>query len=356
MVVNATTIFRVSWFLVLDRFHTDPDPASHAVDWVIGLALESKAFAIFSLLFGVGLAIFRERSPLARLVRRLTVLLGVGLLHLLLVWNGDILTAYALVGLAVLPFLGRWVGPWIALAIGAVYILVPFPDVLPHGEEAMRHALDADAAYRSGSWGTVLAFRTLETRRFIAPLLALTAPRIGGLFLLGDWVWRRGIFRAPADHLGMLRKTCAMGLLVGGAATAVEAYCAWFQLPYDTFARAASAFANVPLALGYAAGVLLLLRRPRWRRVLTWFAPIGRMALTSYLLQSLVFTGLFYGARLFGKLTSAETAAIAVMLYALQVVACEGWLQRYHFGPFEWVWRALTYGTLPPMRRLPSTM
>ena len=353
-VVNATTIFRVSLFLVLERFHTDPDPASHAVDWVVGLALESKAFAIFSLLFGVGLGIFRERSGMPRLVRRLIVLLAVGLVHMLLVWNGDILTAYALVGLSVLPFLGRKSALWIALAIGAVYGLVPFPDILPHGAEVTQHALDANAAYGSGSWSTVLAFRTFETRRFIVPLLAETAPRIGALFLLGDWAWRRGIFRAPARHLRLLRATCMTGLLLGGGATAVDAYYAWFGLPFGIFVRAATAFANIPLALGYAAGVLLLLQRPAWRRILTRFGPIGRMALTSYLAQSLVFTALFYGGRLFGKLTSAESTVVAVAVYALQVVVSDRWLRRYHFGPFEWAWRALTYGTLPPMRRLPS--
>ena len=226
LLVNAVTLFRMSLFLYLELFHADSGVLNHAVDWFLAMVVESKSFALFSLLFGVGSSIFLERAarhvphPSRLHARRLFVLFAIGLAHLTLVWNGDILTAYALVGLAVLPLVG-WrprVSLAVAVAIGVLYCFpLPFPDVRPHGSAALRHGATAARVYASGSWLEIFEFRSAETRAYILPLLATMLPRVAALFLLGDWSWRRGIWRAPNEHRVLLRTTTVLGFLVGGS-------------------------------------------------------------------------------------------------------------------------------------------
>jgi uncharacterized protein len=108
---------------------------------------------------------------------------------------------------------------------------------------------------------------------------------------------------------------------------------------------------DLPLVLAYAAGLLAWHRSDRPK---VWTAPVaaaGRMALSNYLAQSLIFAILFYGYGfgLFGRLDAATAAALGVALYAGQLWCSVWWLRRYRFGPFEWVWRSITYGRRQPM-------
>jgi uncharacterized protein len=363
LMVNLLTEFRVSLFVYLDVFHTHPGRLNHAVDLLSGLLLEFKAFAIFSVLFGVGMAVQAERvgsrgaryGPFAR--RRFAGLLVLGLAHMVLVWDGDILTEYALVGLLLAPLVPRAPG---ALALGATFALTlhawpaRLPDVLPHGAALQQHAARALRAYGQGSYAEALAFRAEETRRYIAPLLAVALPRVAGLMLLGAWSYRRGIARAPGEHLPALRATAALGLLGGGAVTGYEAWAAMHGVALGRYAPTVSAVGSIGLALGYAAAALLALVRPRVARVAgRALAPLGQMALTNYLLQSVALTWVFYGHGLgrFARMAPAPAAALGVALFAAQAALSAAWLARFRFGPVEWLWRSWTYGAAQPMRR-----
>ena len=114
----------------------------------------------------------------------------------------------------------------------------------------------------------------------------------------------------------------------------------------------ASSLANVPLALAYAAALLLAWSRwqPTWMAA---FAPAGRMALSNYLLQSGLFSLIFYGfgAGQFGRMGSAAGALLALLGYTAQLLASAAWLRRFRYGPLEWLWRSLTYGRMEPMNR-----
>ncbi|MEG3050589.1 MAG: DUF418 domain-containing protein, partial [Thermomonas sp.] len=111
--------------------------------------------------------------------------------------------------------------------------------------------------------------------------------------------------------------------------------------------------ANLLMMLGYMSAIVLAMQLPAWAARLRWFAPAGRMALTNYLLQSLVCTLVFYGYGLgyFERLPRAWQPLFVVALFALQVVFSRWWLARHRFGPMEWLWRWMTYGSRPPMRR-----
>jgi uncharacterized protein len=364
LLVNVHGDFRVSLGERILTFHTNPGWADRATDVLVAGLLEFKAFALFSLLFGVGLAVFAERAA-ARgvdvtrfLVRRLLVLLALGLCHLLLIWNGDILTLYAVCGFLLLPLLRL---PAAALAaVGGVAVAVSF--VIPWGflwptDEALRGlAADATRVYSEGSFGDVVAFHWRETRLLILPLLTSSLPKTWGLMALGAAAWRSGVFRDPGRHRGPLWAVALGGGVVGGSMTALSVYSASTGRPAGVPVVLVEAGSSVPLALAYAAGLLLALRSPAAGVAAGPFAAAGQMALTNYLTQSVALALLFYGygLGLFGRLGAAAAVVVGVTLYAGQLRFSEWWLRRYRFGPVEWLWRSLTYGRRQPMRLAPA--
>jgi uncharacterized protein len=359
LIVNLLTEFRISLFTYLELFHTSPGRLNRAVDNVVAWGIESKAFTLFSLLFGVGMAIFVERQG-ARgrrlLTRRLAILLAIGLIHLLFIWNGDILAVYAVTGFLALPFL--WRAPrWslgLALVIGAVHCLpLPLPEVVPHGDEALRHGAAAARVYGTGTLSAIFHFRLYETTKYMIGPLLYALPRVFALFLLGQYAWRRGVFLAPGEHRRLLRGLAWGGITLGGAATLLDATALARDWSLGAADGLVSSLSNVPLGLGYGAALLLLLQRPRARPWLVLLAPLGRMALTNYLAQSIAFSFVFYGIGfgLFGRVGSAAAALGGIAFYALQAWASAAWLRRYRFGPVEWLWRSLTYGRLQPLTR-----
>jgi uncharacterized protein len=110
-------------------------------------------------------------------------------------------------------------------------------------------------------------------------------------------------------------------------------------------------FGAPALAIFYMSSLVLLFQRPAWQRVLSPLAAVGRMALTNYLLQSIISTLLFYGYgfALYDDVNAASGVLLAIAIYALQIVFSNWWLRRFQFGPMEWLWRTLTYGRRQPM-------
>ena len=220
--INVVTIFRVSIFeQFLFPKPRSASPIDSAVETILTLAVDLKAFALFSLLFGAGLAIQFERLANSErrtslLVRRLVVLLAFGLIHLCLIWNGDILTEYALAGLIVLPFLfgPRWLLAVAALAFLGLYLAMqvfPPPGLWPGTAAIAQDVMDANRIYATGGFLDVLAFRLREIPLF-APLHAFIFPRTIGLFLLGAFAWRTGILRNPSRRLLFSIAAACIGL------------------------------------------------------------------------------------------------------------------------------------------------
>jgi uncharacterized protein len=183
------------------------------------------------------------------------------------------------------------------------------------------------------------------------------------MFLLGFSVGRSGVLRNIPGHAASIARVRAWGLGFGLAAMAAERVLA-ATAGYTVFRSQQAgpgvqfagdllfAFGCVALALGYAATLVLAAQTPRGRAVLAPLAGVGRLALTVYLTQTLMFTTLFYGYG-FGqafRLGPAAVTAWAVMIFAAQVVACQWWTKRFRFGPMEWMWRSLTYLKLQPLR------
>jgi uncharacterized protein len=361
LAINVVTIFRVSIF---ERFlpqTTLVSPIDSAVETILMLAVDLKALALFSLLFGAGLAIQFDRLAKSErrtslLVRRLAVLLAFGLIHLCLIWNGDILTEYALAGLIVLPFLfgPRWLVAVAALASLGLYLemqVFPPSGWWPSTAAIRQDVAEAHRIYATGGFPDVLAFRLRELPLF-APLHAFIFPRTIGLFLLGAFAWRTGILRNPPLRLLFSIAAACIGL----GAVLILCHAGGFIAGGRLGGRLdalAEPLGTILLALGYGAGIIAIANLESGKRLLGWAAPLGRMAFTNYLAQSLIFGWIFYGygLGLFGRLGVASALAIGVAVYVGQVLFSAWWLGRYRYGPVEWLWRTLMYGAAQPMRQ-----
>jgi uncharacterized protein len=346
--INAVFEFRVSIF---QQFLPDPGGLSaidRAVQDFLSLAVVMKAFALFSLLFGAGLAIQFDRLAqhprrMVLLLRRLAVLLLFGAVHLVLIWNGDILVEYAVAGFIVLPllFAPRWLMLVVAAALLALYIAMPLlPQPVTFPTRAWMHAQVAAAAraYGSGGVADVLAFRISEIPA-IFPLHVLIFPRTVALFLLGAFAWRSGLLRCAPQRSRLTGAIAVAAIACGALIVATRSD------------EVAQRLGGVLLAAGYAAAVLAIMAHPTGAKLLGWAAPVGRMAFSNYLAQSLLLGFIFYGYGfgLFGRAGVTATLAIALAVYATQAAISAWWLQRWRYGPLEWLWRSLMYGTRQPM-------
>jgi len=361
LAMNIVTIFRVSIFA---QFLPDAEPGGpldRAVAAVLTVAVDFKALALFSLLFGAGLAIQFERLAgnarrMILLVRRLAVLLAIGLVHLYLIWNGDILVEYALAGFVVLPFLcgPRWLMAGTALLLLGLYVTMPLlPPIvsLPGAAGLAVLVRDATHIYGTGGFFDVLAFRIHEVPA-IFPLHVMVFPRTVALFLVGALAWRSGMLRHAAANRRLLVGVATFAILLGGGLSLAAAGRELFDWPsLGSWRFPTERLGAIVLASGYAAAVIAAVNVPRGRRMLAWAAPLGRMAFSNYLAQSVICSWIFYGYGLgqFGRLGAAATLAIGILVYGAQAMFSAWWLRRYRYGPVEWLWRSLMYGSWQPM-------
>jgi uncharacterized protein len=362
LLINLHTLFRVSLFEHILHFHTEPGVWNHLVDLLLAGFLETKAVSLFSLMFGIGSAIQAERAAargvnVARfLVRRYLVLLALGLCHLWLIWNGDVLVLYAVCGLLIVPVMR--LPAWMLAVLGAAAIalrsVVDLPIPFPTADAMHAQAVAATHVYGSGSFTEILVFRSRETWTFIVPLLVGFLPQTAGLMLFGIAAWRSGVLRAPQRHKRLLGTIFVGAFAIGATETSLQVFSEssgrTLAIP-EGLLRLGS---FVPLAFAYAAGVLLWMTPTRVRPVTALFASLGQMALTNYLTESVVLGVIFYGYGfgLFGRIGSALGLLIGVALYVSQLFFSRFWLRHYRFGPVEWLWRSLTYGRWQPMRGL----
>ena len=362
LAINVVNEFRVSFFEEFLPVPSTTGTLDRAVQTFLTMAVELKAMALFSLLFGIGMAIQFERlAPDPRrgrlLARRLAILLVIGVAHLFLIWNGDILTEYSLAGFIVLPLL--W-GPRWLLAAGAalflaLYLVMPLlPPVVPWPTTAWikDHVAEARQVYGAGGFLEILAFRVRETAS-ILPLHIFILPRTIALFLFGMLVWRTDVIRRPAAHGLLLVAVSIIGIVVGAALTVASEQPALLGLPLPRrIGFSLDRLATLLLAIGYAAAIIGFVSTRPGMTMLAWAAPLGRMAFTNYLAQSVIFGWIFYGygLGLFGRLDVVTALAIGVCVYVAQVMISAQWLRYYRFGPIEWLWRSLMYGTAQPLR------
>jgi uncharacterized protein len=359
LIVNLITGFRVSIFQQSLGTASVQGHLDVLVERIVSLGIQAKAFCLFSVLFGVGLAIQFERlsrhaRPLYWLFRRLAVLLAFGLIHLLLIWNGDILTEYAFAGLLVLPLLLMHSSLLLIAALTLLTLYAAGPILLysipwPDAKILQQHVALANQVYSTGSLAEISRFSHGELP-LVFLLHVYVFPRTLALFLFGAWLWRSGILKRLREFKHQMLIAAFIGVAGGAALMAADA--SGFRTHWGTFREVFMNFAPVLLALGYGAAVLALTQLSVTEGLLSAFAPIGRTAFTNYLMQSVVFGLVFFGYGLgqFGRMGAAQAFALGLAVYVVQLHLSSWWLRRYRFGPIEWLWRTLMYGSVQPMR------
>ena len=353
LMVNLLTEFRISIFQQFLPPAPTGSQTDRLLDTFVSYAFDMKSFALFSLLFGVGMAIQYDRlasleRPLYWMRRRLLVLLAFGLFHLLFIWNGDILTEYALAGFLVLPLIREDKQTLALCSVGlfAFYLAEPavhLPIYWPDIETFAQHVVAANQVYAKGSLFQVWRF-SLSELNMILPLHEFVFVRTLALFLLGAWIWKSGLIHNGRAHRRGFLILGALATAVGVALTIVVDRGVFASMP--ALHGSISYLAPTVQALGYAALTLVAVGLPYLGAFLRLFAPLGRMSFTNYILQSLIFSWVFFGYGLgqFDRMDVTPAFLIGVSVYIAQMVGSALWLRWFRFGPLEWLWRSLMYG------------
>ena len=341
--------------------------------------IESKFFTLFSLMFGLGFAIQIQSAErqgkkfLPRISRRMIGLLLFGLLHILLLWDGDILVIYAITGTCLISFrntsprvLKRWIVSLLAVPATLVLGIFVFTLVARSSQSGAATLIEADQSLAT-SFADTSATEKLLTSGFIqgisdrvqsylelSPLLLSRIPTVLAMFLIGLYLGKTNYYRELASHVDQLRKVRLYGLTIGFSLMALIVAATKF-LPATSALVAIvedQYLAGPILSLGFAATfVLAFLAHDEWK-VFGYFAQVGQMALTNYILQSLVLTYIAYGWGLAMalRLSGFQVLGIVGVFFVGQVIVSKFWLRNFQYGPLEWIWRSITYWQFVPFR------
>jgi uncharacterized protein len=333
--------------------------------------VENKFMGLFALLFGVSFWLFLDRLRQRRIAgtglfyRRLLWLFLIGAIHGWLFWCFDILRFYALWGL-LLPLFLRVSNK--ALLSAALFWAVLAPALISGFRSLLLPPSAGDSTIDSLA---LQAFSSPYYANFLRVnwlydwYLTLSVGQIAyqvavlGRLLLGLYAARSLVLADLRSHYALLRTILIVGAVVGLGGNILvaghyvdSAATGSFLFPFG--GRLIAELGYLGLTLAYASGLALLFQTPRWVRLLRLLAPVGRMALTCYLLQTLFGLWLFYGfmpgPKLMGRIGPVWLLPIWFGEYAIQLWFASAWLRRFRFGPAEWLWRSLTYSKIQPFR------
>ena len=339
--------------------------------FVVAFGFEQKFYVLFSFLFGYGLSVQMNRAAekgvrfVPRFLRRLLGLFLIGVAHALLLYTGDILVTYALLGTMLLLMRNVRDRILLGVAVGLVAVTVLQFSITGvvfavGGGDSFAGESQADiersVEATRGSPGEVIAERVREYPSALGFALLGQGPTALAMFLVGLYAGRHRMFEKVDEHLPLLRRIRRIGLVVGGVGAliwAVQRTVSGYSFDASFFFASAADFATAPfLSAVYVVTITLLFGTSLGRRWLSPLAPVGCMALSNYLLQSLVaamiFTG--YGLGLYGRVGAAAGLALSLAIFAVQIPLSALWMRYFRFGPAEWLLRSFTYGRLQPIR------
>jgi uncharacterized protein len=346
------------------------DPVSRVAQAFVDIFIRGKFITLFAFMFGIGFAIQMERADrsgaTSRMfyVRRLAILFLFGVLHFVLLWWGDILAPYAILGFALMLFrkrsqkaILRWSVVLFAYPLLLATLLfalhsagVPIPAPPPTTPADLERII---AVYATGGYSEIVA-QNFKEMPFTAFGLIFFYPRVLGVFLFGLWVWREGIIRDLPSKATLLRRCQKHGLWIGLLFNSIAVAVNETYHPSPFAPSVLGLVIGMALTIGipsgslfYASTVALFWEKVHWRARLRPFVAVGRMALSNYLLQSVVCTTLYYsfGFGLYGRVNPLLGLVPTIAIYSVQVVLSVWWLRHFATGPMEWLWRRLTYGS-----------
>jgi uncharacterized protein len=371
----------------LNPMYTGGNEPANIGLWALAyIAVDGKMRALFAMLFGASILLMAEGSPqdrqTPRHLARMAVLFLFGMVHASLLWSGDILLPFALAGIAIWPLrnlpvnrlllagvIALGLQAAINLSFGMQALSAEAAAALPGASPA---AIDAWNSLRSatysapedvareiamyrGSLSDILAIRheaVLFARFFLLPfeffIEAIGLMLIGmGLYRLSWW---QGGF--PTSHYV---RTAAFLKAIGLSLSALLCwlfYRSGFSAPAFYLTDGARVLVAPLVSLGYAAALIAVVKVGAFPRLTARLAACGRMALSNYLaasiLGNLIFTGI--GLGLYASLSRPQVWLVVLAIWALQLAWSRPWLERFRYGPFEWLWRSLARWERQPFR------
>lgn len=338
--------------------------------YIIYFFVDAKFWTLFSIMFGLGASIFISRADglhkngRALYARRLSILLIIGLIHSIFLWNGDILVDYALAGFILLIFSNKknvslviW-GIILGALLSLIIRILQFK-FLPATAELIAN-LDPKAieAYSTSSYDRYLGFNLTSIKIWRLYGWAVLIAALGR-FMIGYWIGQTGRIYHIESYTEFFRKAMRICAWIGFSimlittvnsifldAKVFSSESDWKLVQYLIFPG------SLALGIFYAIKFAFLYQNDKWKKRLSVFKELGRMALTNYLMQtvinSIIFSGIGFG--LAGQTGPSIYLPWFVLLITLQIIFSKWWLSKYRFGPVEWLWRSLTYKKLQPMK------
>ncbi|HHQ8910613.1 TPA: DUF418 domain-containing protein [Bacillus cereus] len=335
-------------------------------NWFIQFFGTQNFISLFSFLFGLSI-ILLQKSIVAKgkkfsttYLRRILILLLLGFIHGALIWSGDILFSYGLIGIFLLMFINRkpktlliWTTILLALLTLMTYSTEPntnITDFVPYIEK--EHKIHETGSYMDhvkfrltenpfeyigidGFFG--LTFITLFTLIFLSPL-----------FLIGMYVGKKGWLFEIDKHISAVKK---IWLLTGIFSFTIKISAMFVKHPILLMLQ--DGLTPVTMTFFYGSTIILLFHYKKATRLLTYMANMGKMSVSNYLAQSIIATTIFYayGFGLFGKIGYFFGILLTIVIYTIQLFASTYWLRKYRMGPIEYIWRLGTYLEKPRFKR-----
>jgi uncharacterized protein len=361
----------------------------HTMSFLHHMFIEGKFYSIFSLLFGWGIALQIERAAdrginaVSLVKRRLGFMLLLGAIHLM-IWSGDIVFFYALLGFILLPM--RRLSNKTLIITGSILILSP---IVLYAAKSHWQFLNAPAGILFQTGAKVqgaLTGKELNTEEEFAVYLksatwweALKAnlagfffrygylffvsriPKVLGIFLIGYALGRSGFYRNINQHKKILYIIITAGLLIGLPANYMLArYMSYNTADYWQLNRTglyytiAYALGVAPLAFAYVGVLMLLFQNSKMYKLMSVVAPVGKMAFSNYLFQSIIGSIVFLGAgfNFIGEVGPFYYTIFGLLVFLVQIFISHLWLRYFNYGPVEYLWRSATYRKWQTMKKV----
>jgi uncharacterized protein len=328
--------------------------------FIILTFFELKFYLLFSFLFGYSITLQIQSAEkagsafLPRIIRRQTGLFVIGALHALILFHGDILTTYAILGLLLVAIRRVSNNAKLLLAFTLMLSTAAFWIAMAWLQES--HTADNAAYSHSIADAALIAWRgdpvmiihqhILGLTDFLPLLLLLQAPCAFAMFLVGFVAGQRRLFSLYKTHAPTFDKLFIWGVAIGlpGGILYAVATQSMAGTPIETAAMALAILTSPFLSLAMLIGMVKLFNMNGSQHLRNWFADLGRMALSNYLLQSLVCALIFhgYGLGLVERLSLSQVFGVAVLIFSAQLLFSRWWMSHFRYGPLEWLLRALT--------------
>jgi uncharacterized protein len=435
-------LMNIEWFnraiISLGSHDTTLTGIDHAVGWLIRCFVEGKFYKLFALIFGMGFAVMLLRAKDAGrpfgawFVRRMLVLLLIGIAHMIFLWGGDILHQYAIAGLILLAWVTykKTEDPKAYLKLALMWLMIPLflvsflgsilgmvfneskyqeiwqneldiytaveqqllinTDVIlekndaidseeSSAEEAIltdeelreitiaetieqRKALQADiaeedSAFMQNSYWQATEYRLgfLGFMLMFTPIMSLVV--LIPIFILGFWLVVTEKITKHQEHHKFFSLLAKVGLCVGiplnvASILIIQHPATAISVVLQGVGQTLFYIGQYLLSAGYLGLVVCALNKQIWKKFFLAFSPMGQMALTNYLMHSVILTSIFYGyaGGQYGEISRAPQMLIVLAIIVAQIFLSKWWLNRYRFGPMEWLWRSLTYKKMQTMK------